>query len=77
MCGVIHAVQERNLLLVAFHLHVLAIGNQRATEAFPVAVIMSNLVVVWESFQFCNNPSVRCTNANMCSVSKGTNACSF
>ena len=48
MSGVIHTVQEGNLLRVAFDLHILAIDYQRATEAFSVAVVVCNLIVVRE-----------------------------
>ena len=77
MCGVVHAIQERNLLLVAFHLHMFAIGHQRAAEAFPVAVVVSDLIVVWEHCEFFHYFPVRSTNAHMSSVRKCANACPF
>ena len=49
---VIHAVDERNLLVVAFHGHILPIDDQRAAEALPIAVPGSDVVVVWQSLQF-------------------------
>ena len=77
MCGVIHAIQERNLLLVVFHLHILSIDHQRATEAFSVAIVVGDLVVVGKLLEFFNDPSVCRTNTNMSSMSKGTNTCSL
>ena len=77
MCCVIHAVEKRDLLLVAFNLHMLTIYNQSSTETFSVAVVVCDLIVVGEDFQLCNNPPVCCTNTNMSSMSKGSNTCSF
>ena len=77
MCHVIHAVEERYLLLVAFHLYVLPIDNKGATKAFSVAIVMRYLVVTGENFQFINYSSKRSTNASMSSVSKRTNACAL
>ena len=74
MGGVIHAIQEGNLPLVAFHLHMFAIGNQRATEAFSVAVVMGELIVVWENFQLCNNPCIRSVQSSADVMSQCANA---
>lgn len=77
MCGVIHSVEEWNLLLVAFYLHILPIHDKCAAEAFPVAVPLCDLIVVRKNFQLFNNPSVRSANTSMTSVSKCADTCSL
>ena len=72
MGGVVHTVQERNLLFVTLYFHVFSINNQSATEAFTIAIVVGDLVVVWKRLQLFNNPSVRRTNANTSSVCKGS-----
>jgi len=74
MCGVVHTIQERNLSFVTFHLHMLAICNQRAAEAFPVAVVMCDLIVVWQLFQFIYNPCICSIKSSANAMSKCTNA---
>lgn len=74
MCGVIHAIQKRNLLLVAFHLHILAIDNQSTTEAFSVAVPGCEVVVVRNVFQLFDYPRIRSIKPSINAVSKRSNA---
>ena len=61
MGDVIHAVDERDLLVVALHRHVLPIDNQRASETFPVAVPSGDIIVVWQRFQFPHQCAVDAT----------------
>lgn len=63
MREVIDAVDERDLLLVAFYRHILPIDHQEATETFGVAVGEGDLVVVRQRIQFVHNAPVSCINA--------------
>lgn len=60
---VIDAVDERNLLLVAFDCDVFSIDHQKPAEAFWIAVAERDLVVVRESIQFAHKRSVGRINA--------------
>lgn len=77
MRGVIHTVQERNLLLVSFHLHILSIDSQRPTETFPVAIVMCYLIVVRKLVQLIYNPRIRPVEPFSNSLSKCADAESF
>ncbi len=46
MCEVIHPIDERNLLFVALYSDILPINDQRAAEAFGIAVPFGDIVVV-------------------------------
>ena len=59
MRDVIHPVDERNLLLVAFHRDVFPIDDQGTSEALPVAVPGGDVVVARQSLQFLHQPCVR------------------
>lgn len=56
---VIHAVDEGNLLLVAFDGDVFPIHNQRASEALPVAVPGGDIVVMRQCLQLLHQACVR------------------
>ena len=73
MRDVIHAVDEGNLLRIAFHGHVLPIHDQRATEALPVAVPRSDIVVMWNGFQFSYQLPVSSSYAFLLAMGERTN----
>jgi len=77
MGGVIHAVEEGNLFGVPFHLHILTISYKRTAEAFAIAVVVGNLVVVGKLLKLFYDPPVCRTNTDVSSVSKSADACSF
>jgi len=60
---VINAVEERNLLLVPLHLHELPIHDKFSPEAFPVAVVPCDIVVVGESIEFFYDSGIRAIQA--------------
>lgn len=60
MRQVVDAVDERNLLLVAFDSHVLAIDDEEAAETFRIAVRKGDIVVVREPQKLPHNSPIRC-----------------
>lgn len=74
MRDVIHAVDEGNLLVVAFHRHILSIDNQRATESLPVAVPGRDVIVVRKRFQFSYELPVGATDAFLLTMGQRTDA---
>ena len=77
MGDVIHTVDEGNLLLVALHGDVLPIDDQRASEAFPVAVPGCDVIVVWKGCQFPTKLPVGSSGTFLLPVSERTNACAL
>jgi hypothetical protein len=74
---VIHAIEEGNLLLVALHLHIFSINNQGTTEAFAVAIVMRDLVVVGKVLQLFYDPCIRSIESSTDTVCKCANTQSF
>ena len=74
MRPVVDAVEERNLLLVTLHCNVLAVHNEGASEAFPIAVPGGDVVVVREPCQLCDDSRVRSIEAPADPRRKRTNA---
>lgn len=71
---VVHAIDERNLLRIALHCNVLPIDDQRAPEAFPVAVPGRDVVVMRKSFQFSYKLPVGASDASPFTMSKRADA---
>lgn len=59
---VIHTIDERNLLVVAFYGYILPVHNQRTTEALPVAVPSRDIIIVGERFQLSYDLAVGAAN---------------
>ena len=74
---VINAVDEGNLAVVAFDRYELSVHDQKAAEAFGIAVAERDLVVVRKSIQCRDDPSVRRINAFAYPRSECTNACAL
>ena len=77
MREVIHAVDERDLLIVAFHRHVLSIDHKRSTETLGIAVPLGDFIIVWDGGQFLHELSVRPADAFAIIRGKRTNAGTF
>ena len=60
---VVDAVNERNLVVIAFHGDELPIDDEEATETFGIAVTERDIVVVGQCLQFGHNASVGCVDA--------------
>ena len=75
--SVIDAVEEGNLLLVAPHSDVLPVHDDLTSEAFSIAVIMRNAVVMRKLVELCHELSVGRSNTNAFSTGKGADACSL
>lgn len=58
MREVIDTIDEGDLPIVTLYRHELSVHDEEAAETFRVAVRESDLVVVGQCFQFCNDPSV-------------------
>lgn len=76
MREIINAVDERDFLIVAFHCDKLSIDHKEAAEAFRIAVGERDLIVVWKSVQFSDNPVVSSIRsfADVCSDRADTRA---
>ena len=52
MCGVINAIDERNLFVITFHRNELPVDHEEAAESLGVAVLQCDMVVVREQGKF-------------------------
>lgn len=77
MRDVIHAVDEGDLLIVAFHSDILSIHDERASEAFPVAVPGGDIVIMRQSIQFLLHPCVRRVQPSSDAGGQRADACAF
>lgn len=74
---VIDAVDERNLPIVAFHSYKLSIDDEKAAEAFGVAVRECDLIVVRKMLQLCDYPIVGSIRSFADPCSERSSACTF
>lgn len=77
MREVVDAVDERNLLIVTFHLHIFPVHDEEAAEAFGIAVREGDLIVMGKHIQFLHNSPIRRINAFSDPRSERTDACAF